>query len=60
LLKILLIDDEKIFLICFMNFSIIVDLLLMLIQIHVGIEDFRENYDNYALIINDIQVNCVK
>ncbi len=51
---------KKIFLICFMNFSIIVDLLLMLIQIHVGIEDFRENYDNYALIINDIQVNFVK
>ena len=51
---------KKIFLICFMNFSIIVDLLLMLIQIQVGIEDFRENYDNYALIINDIQVNFVK
>lgn len=51
---------KKIFLICFMNFSIIVDLLLMLIQIYVGIEDFRENYDNYALVISDIQANFVK
>jgi DNA-binding response OmpR family regulator len=59
-LKILLIDDEKDILDLFHEFFNNSGFTSNAYSDPFGIEDFRENYDKYALIINDIQVNSVK